>query len=783
MNNIRYSFRSICHNPLQAGVKITGLALALTTLLLTLAYFSFELSYDQHFPTAKRVFRLYSKVSEKHSSEIYGISLRTACTKLPAKVPEIEACVQLYSGWNTQVTAQQQNPVKASLLFADTGFFTVFGIRLISGDPGSVLATVGNVVISDHLAEQLFKTRDCIGKTIESEGEIYTISGIMPALPKNTHFSADLLIPMQTIRADEITSLEFQTYYLLRPNVDPRQAAEKIAKANNALMQNWAQATNARIESGIEPLTRLYLHSVARDYIPVHGSPGLMLIVGMVAFFVSLTATVSYINLFIIQGEKRIREMAARTMFGAGKPGIALLFIVESLLHFLAAIILTILLIYWLMPAFSSILQSKMEPGDILTGRGIALISGVCFLLLAIVSSWPVFILTKINYISGLQGRWSSKGKQGKLSTASAILQFTLTSFFISCIIIILAQIRFLQNVPLGFSKSHVAIVNGYSEAIRGKYDVLKSELENLPFITSVSGGEHFMGGGCSGQTIKNTDEPENGYRPVNEYRMKPGFGELMQFELLDGRYLRESRADSAGLILNVAAMKLLGKPPKAGQFVDYNGERMEIIGVVKDFCYGSDPGQTIAPLVIANCRRSPENFYIRSQNALTDYQKEQIANLFKHYDENYRLNLVSLTDVYDHKLKKEKRLASMVSFGAVQVIVISIISLFAMTIMKVSRRTREIGLRKVMGSSIPQVVWFLLKDTVKIVFTAIAIATPASYLLMSGWLQNYADHIDLSVVHFLLSTLLTITTAVLAILYRTIRAARLNPVDALKQD
>ena len=783
MNDLKFVLRILKRNPVMLITNVTGLAVALTTVIFTLTYLRYELSYDRHFKTSDRVVRLYCKVTDNTRTEVYGISLRKAYTELPGKVPEIESAVQLYGFSQTSVQNKENKVQKIRMFYADPEFFRVFGLSLDAGDDKTALLGKKTAVITTSLAQKLFHTTNCIGKEIESDGEHVMITGIINEIPKNSHLSFDLLISLSTLNMHWLSSsLEFQTYYLLKPNVNSKAAGVKIANAYNSLMQDWAKTFYAKVQSGVEPLTDLYLHSVAKDYIPTHGSTKQMLIVGLIALFVLLTALLSYINLFIIQGEKRITEISTRNMFGATKASIAKLFFLETLIVFLFSVIIAFPVIYKSMPFLSVLLQSRVDPSDLFSPGGII----SCFLLLAlllvITSGYPVLYLSRMKYALGLRGKVSSPGKNW-LSAASVLVQFTVASFFISCVVIIYSQLAFMHDVPMGFNKNNVITVSDCSMPLTRKYESLKTELLKLPFVTAVCGGEHFMGGGCSGQYIRTLAEGENSNKAINEYREKPGFGELMQFELVDGRFFRQSMADSQAVVLNESAIRYLGIKPKAGQTVLYQDERVEIIGIVKDFYYMSNPGEAIAPLVITNCFWGTPNIYIRSNNPMTEIQLMQVKSVFHRFDENYIFNHQLLTDIFDRMYKKENRLAEMVFIGGAEVVFISLISLLALTVLKISRRTREIGIRKVNGSSVSRIIIVLFKDILIIVLVAIVIASAGAYIVMNSWLADYVQRISLHPGYFLISALFVFAIAIFATTWQAWQAATLNPVKALKHE
>jgi len=783
MKDLQFVLRLLKRNPLISVVNVIGLGIALTAVILTFTYIRYELSYDKHFTTKDRVVRLYSRVTDNTSITVHGISLRNAYTQLPERVPEVESAVQLYGGWQTSVQDKENKIGNIWIFYADNEIFKVFGLTLRFGDAKTALIGKKSAVITTSLAEKLFKSINCIGRTIESDGEKVIITGVMDEIPKNSHLNFDILISLSTLNLEWFGGLEFQTYYLLKSNIDQKTAGAKIAAANNILMQDWAKATNSKVQSGVEPLTDLYIHSAASSYIPNHGSLKQMLIVGLIALFVLLTALLSYINLYIMQGEKRIAEISTRTMFGATKANIAKMFFIETAIIFLISAILAFIVTFKSMPYISNLLQSKVDLSDLFSVWGIISIVVVLIVLLIIASGYPVLYLSRMKYTLGLRGKISNTGNNNRLSIASVFVQFTVVAFFISCVVIITSQLEHMHKVPLGFEKNNVTVISNCSNPISKKYESAKTELLKLPFVTAVCGGEHLLGGGCSGQYIRNTWDGENSNKAINEYRERPGFGELMQFQLIDGRFFRESMVDSQAVVVNESAINLLGLKPKAGQTVIYNDKRVEIIGVVKDFYYMSNPGEPIEPLVIANCFWGTPNIYIRSNNPLTGNQLTQIKAILLGFDKNFIFNHNALSDFFDRMYMKENRLAKMVFIGGAQVVIISLISLLALTILKISRRTREIGIRKVNGSSVGQVISGLLKETLIIVFIAIIVASIVSYIVMDRWLNDYAERIHLHPGYFIVSGLFVLAISVVATIWQAWRAATRNPVEALRYE
>ena len=294
------------------------------------------------------------------------------------------------------------------------------------------------------------------------------------------------------------------------------------------------------------------------------------------------------------------------------------------------------------------------------------------------------------------------------------------------------------------------------------------------------------MGGGCSGQYIKTQGSPENTNKDINEYRVLPGFCETMHLNLVDGRFFTDSEKDHNAILLNESAVRMLGLGNAVGKTVDYNDDRkLEIIGVVKNFYYLSNPGSPIQPLALTNYSTGNRFsvLYIKSASPLSKDQMMQVKTILKSYDPDYMLNTFKVTDIFENKFQNENRLTKMVSIGTAEVVLISLIGLLALSILNVARRTKEIGIRKVLGSSEFLVIRSLLKETMIIVSIAMVIAFTGSYFVMKQWLTGYANKIDLHAGYFLLSAAFTFIVAILATIWQSWHAATRNPVDAVKHE
>lgn len=782
IKNLRFTIHMLKRNPLLAFVNIPGLAIGLSVVLLLSVYLNHERSFDTHFSTKNRVYRLYNKVTEDNKTEIYPICLRKAQTEIPTQIPEIEASTQIYQSWNVTAKFKESQFSALSMLYADPQFFDVFGLDLLCGDKNTALLGENNAVISASTARKIFNTTDCVGEYIFLSEEPTLVTGVIKDLPKTTHFNFDVLGSMQTIHPEQWGGLELYTYFLLYPNVDPVSTNKKIGKINDDLMIPWGEDYETIQESGLEKLSRIHMHSICDfDLTPKVNLKTIGLIAG-IAFFILLIALVNYLNLYILHGEKRIAEISVRKALGASHKKLATLFYTETGVIGFISIVLALLLSMLARPVFSRLMQRQLEVHEIFSPSGILIILLLLIFIIAISGAYPTFYLSKIKMVNGLKGKSNQITRKSRLSAISVLVQFTISIFLILSVVVIHAQIKYLKDKPLGFSAEQVYAVTGLKSEARKHYKSIDEEIQQLPFIEHSGFSFHNMGMGCSGQAIKIFGDPGI-MKSIYEYRIQPGFCETMKLHLTKGRFFNDSERDKSGVILNQTAVKMLGLDNPVGSLVDMGNDPMTVVGVVEDFYANGHAGEPISPLALDIYSDRVSILYVRVAGEMNVDMQEQIAAIIKQYDSEYIFSSFPLSKVYEQKFREEERLLQIITYGALLAIFISFIGLMALSVMQVSRRTKEIGIRKVMGSSEAEVVLLLLRKTILLVLIAMGIAFIAGYIALQHWLSDFSDRIYLHLGFFVVSGLFALIIALLATGGQSLKAATRNPVDALRYE
>lgn len=784
MKNLKFAFRLLIRNPLLLYIGIPGLAVGLSAFLLLAFYLNYELSFDRHFANNSRVLRLCNKLYEEDAPNTLSIALRTAYTQLPSLVPEIEKATQLYPEWDTKVKTEKETYKSIKLLYVDPEFFDVFGLNLLQGNAADALIGKSSVVLSKSIAEKFFGTDNCIGKQLMIEDSPSVVTGVVNDIPKNTHFKFDIL---KNIESNEFIakqgSLEFRTYYLIRRGADLKQVNLNIASVNDNLMTVWKKRgalNNLQTETTTELLRNIHLYSKARgDIVPNVNRLQLLVVFG-IAIFIFTIALINFINIYLLYGERRIAEIASRKALGATGGTLAFLFYSENGLITFISLLLAICFTVLVQPYFAEILNLPLTVSDMFTPWGVAIIISTLIIVVLVSGIYPSLYLAKINLVSGLKGKHKNISRS-LFSKSVVLVQFFITVLLICSLLVIRSQIKKMKEVPLGFNVNNVVMVQDFSRAFVGNAINIKRELEKLPFVQSVGMSQHSFGEGCSGQSIAQLNSSEE--KPIKEYRVMMGFCETMELQLKHGCFFDDSPSDKRRIILNESAAKMLGLEFFSGVNVSYKGEPAEVKGIVKNFYFDGYAGKEIDPLVICQVDNFAGIMYIRYRNEFTINNQKQVADVIKNFDPDFVMSSIALGDIYAAKFQKDEQVSRIVSLGTLLAIILSFVGIFSLAVLNVDRRTKEIGIRKVVGSTEIEVMRKLIGESFLLVAIASVFAFGASYYLMSMWLSNYSIKINLSISFFLLGGFLAFLIVFMAVGWQSWRVATRNPVEALRYE
>jgi putative ABC transport system permease protein len=766
------------------AINIIGLTIGLAVSVLLLLYVMNEWSYDRQFSKKDRIVQLNSVWTVEGRKEINPICTRKAYTELPQNVPGIEKAVQIYRGWNVEVVRKPEHFQNLNLLYSDPEFFDVFEMNFVYGTATTALNTPHTVVMTRPKAEMIFGKANPVGQTFKIDGEEFTVSGVVDPSPANTHLKFDLLASMKSVPyLEKVGSLEFFTYYLLQPNAQKELVCQAIRKEYSAMLAKAFIDFGSSYDAITDPLVRIHLHSHASYGLGAQGSlQTVYLLVGL-ALLILLLAITNFVNLFMVQGSSRSTEIGIRKTNGAGSREISRHFFGEAATVVIVSFVLGIVTAFLLLPYFSELIRIHLETS--LFFHPIFIMGTIFLVVFTILLSagYPAFYLSRFNTLDILRKTIPNSSRKSFTNTI-VVFQSVITIVLIAVLLIVNKQSNFLKNVPAGFNPKNVMAISQTSKQISMQYDALRQTLQKIPGVEMVSASQHMVGGGTSGQAIRRYGNDSKISKLINEYRILPGLCELMEFKLSAGNFFREADpGNKKQVVLNEEAVKMLGLQNPIGEKVVMFDDPMEVIGVVKDFYYNT-PAQKIEPIVLTCYRDSPELIYIRFNESVNKAKAAQmVLPVFRQFDPDFLLNTNWSDEIYNAKFNGERTLSRIIFTSTMLSLLVALLGLFAIHSFSISRRIKEIGIRKVAGSSTWEVVVLLSGSVFTRIGLAAGVALPVAWLIGQRWLEGYSNRIQIGLILLLIPLVIHTLVALLATFTISYRAATRNPVEALRYE
>ncbi|MDX2430466.1 MAG: ABC transporter permease, partial [Bacteroides sp.] len=613
---LRNILRIIKRDSLSLLTNMTGLSLGLAASILLTSFILFELSFDQHFSKADRIYRLNSIWIEKGERSEMPINLREAYSEIPDKVAGIESSTQLYRGFQKEVSYEENRYKNLSLLFADPEFFELFDLEMLSGSPEGALLEPNSVVLTETIADRIYGARDPLGQSFTMDEQVYTVSALVKDIPPNTHFSFDMLMPMKMVpELEGLGGLEFFTYYLLEEGVETSRVLETISDEYSKILgDKFSGFGSATFESRLSPLPRLHLHSGISWDLSTPGNIRTIYIMLVITIAVMGLALSNFINLYILNGARRSKEIGIRKVNGAGRKGMIRQFYLETTLvvsmAFFAGTVLAILLLH----PFANIMQRESF-SEISSSPSLYLVlAGIYLLSIFLSGLYPALLLSKAEPIPLIRGSINPAGDKKVLLRLVSVLQICIAISLLAILLGINTQIRYLKNISLGYHPENIVLIYNLNDKLTSNYVAIRDQLLDIPGIEEVAASTHTIGRGFSGQGIMMQGDDPSLARSISEYRIWPGLCQLYQFKLASGRFLEEGRtADRNGVILNKKAVKMLGKTPGeiVGESVVMHADPLEVIGVVEDFHFQS-AAREIEPLILTAYSKNLRSISLR---------------------------------------------------------------------------------------------------------------------------------------------------------------------------
>jgi putative ABC transport system permease protein len=773
-NYLKIAVRNLQKNTVYAIINVAGLTVGLSAFILIALWVQEELSYDRFHEKADRVYRVVEN-QYYSNSEVFPVAVTPAplSADLKTNFPEVENTFRVQQA--RFLFDHGGKKIAEPGLMADPAIVDILSFPLVKGDAKTALSDFSSIVLAEKLAKKYFPGEEPLGKTLHINNDDFKVTAVIADVPENSHLQFDFLVSFELIKKfgwnqlDDWDSNSYQTYVLLREHASPEDVNTKI---RYEIKKN---VKDSRTELYLQPLTRIHLHSKFTADIGGHGDIQYVYIFSAVALFILVIACINFMNLSTARSVKRAREVGMRKVIGAYRMQLVGQFLAESILLSFIALTLAVVACQLLLPVFNEIagkqLALSLRSSQIwMFLIAISLVTGL------IAGSYPALYLSSFKPVNVLKGTFKTGKGAVSFRQALVVIQFTLSIVLITGTILIYDQLSFIQDKRLGFEKENVISFWG----ILSRYQSFKNELLTHPEIASItttSGDLTYVGNSSNRHDWEGKD-PDHQVL-IHQLSIDYDFIKSFKIDLAAGRdFSRDIASDSGAYILNEEAIRQMGLENPVGKRFN----KGTIIGVVKDFHFKSVRDK-IEPLVMFIWLDQYAKVYIRLAPDKVQQGLAVVEKAYAKFNPDKPFEYSFLDEDFDEQYRSEQRTGIIFNYFAFIAIFISCLGLFGLVMFATEQRTKEIGIRKVLGASLQNVILLISTDFIKLVLIANVIAIPLAWYSMNQWLDSFAYHVDLRWTTFLIASVSSILIAWLTMSYQSLKAASANPVESLRSE
>jgi putative ABC transport system permease protein len=806
-NFIKTTLRSLVKDRYYSAINILGLAAGLTVTILIILFIQDELTYDKYHELHERVYRLESDFTLDNKNHKFAATQIPLGPTLMDEYPEIINYARCAPVGTLYFVDEDREFQEDSIWFADSTFFQLFTHHFTHGDPSSALNRPNTMVITENFAGRHFGKENPIGENLtDIDNNIYEITGVIRNLPDNSHLKFNGLISSATLAeriglkrfndrsAGSFWNIGIFNYVLLAENGSMQDVLDKFPGFYDKYMKEIGDQIKGSFALMATPLADIHLNPMALEYDQPKGNRSYVYIFLFAALFILVIASINYMNMATARSARRSREVGMRKVSGSSRGMLIRQFLGESVLITLISFIFSLILVKLLLPAFNDLSGKSLHFG-ILAMKDVVLSGLLIALVVGVVSGlYPAFYLSRFNPVIVLKGL-ATGGGGGSFRKALVLVQFTISVIMIIGTLIVSGQLKFMKTTDLGFDKDDLMVMTVRDTTLRRSFESFREEIMTHPEILGAAQSSSNPGSNVS--IVIQRIEGEGGElldKAVNWYGVDYQYTDLMGIEIIQGRnYDRSMGTDiSKAFIINEVAANEFGwgrdalvKHWQFGIQLDGPPQRDgEVIGVFKDFHYAALHNK-IEPIVLIlqdNPMRMPL-FNIRTTGNNTEEVIAFIDEKRKEFGDHYPFDYDYLSDNLDVYYNEETVIGTIFRYFTILTIFIAALGLLGLSAFMAQRRTREIGIRKVMGSSVNGIVYLFIREFSKWVIISNLVAWPLAWFGMDKWLQNFQYRIDMTLWIFALAFGLSLAIALISVSWQSVRAAIINPADSLRHE
>jgi putative ABC transport system permease protein len=803
-NYFKTAWRNLIKHKVFSIINIAGLSIGISICFIIMLYVQNELSFDRFNKNADRIVRIVFKADINGGKIFEANVMPPVAHAMKNDYPEVQDATRLRVAGVPKIAYKDKSFKDDEMVFVDPNFFSVFTLPLIEGDAKTALQQPNTIIISKALAEKYFGNEDALGKTLvfpDNKNAAFKVAGIIDKVPDNSHFHFDLFASMLSVeeaKSDSWMGSNFFTYLLLKKGADYKKLEGKLPGMVEKYMgpqiqQNMGISLKQFITKGnhlgfaLQPLTSIHLYSHANYELRPPGNAMYVYIFGAIAIFMLLIACINFINLSTASASQRAKEVGVRKVIGSGRMQLIKQFLIESALLVFIALFLSSILVKLALPFFNSISSQHLHFDFNL--KIISAFAGIGLLVSFIAGSYPAFYLSSFKPIEVLKGKFIAANKSFGLRSSLVVFQFFISVGLIIGTIVVWQQMRFIQNKNLGYDKEQLlTIPNSY--ALGKNEEVFKQEMLQDPQIVNATVSSYKPAGPSNGgNALAYPEGHDNEIMRTTEYHVDENYIPTFEMKMAAGRNFSKNFAtDSTAMILNETAVKAFGwsntmaigktiirENSSRGTNVPYH-----VIGVVKDFNFQS-LHEPITPLLMT--LEPDRGLIFKVKTAGIQDLIVSMKTKWDQFNTGEPFTFTFMDDLYNKTYAAEQNTGTILNIFALLTILVACLGLFGLATYTAEQRTKEIGIRKVLGASVTSVTKMLSKDFIKLVFIACLIAFPLSWWAMNKWLQSFAYRIHISWWIFLAAGIISILIAMITVSFQAIKAAVANPVKSLRSE
>ena len=785
-NYLKIALRSIQRHKGFSFINLTGLAVGLAAFILIAIYVQYELSFDRYHENSNRIYRVIRPGR--------AVTPPPLGPTLMEEFPEVISAARIIMSQNVLVSPGEENYLEDKVYWADPETFDIFTIPFIKGNPKTSLTDPSAILLSESTARKYFGNKDPMEKILSiGQGRYdYKVSGVFHDMPPNSHFVMDVILPLtsyfQITKSDRTSWYKnyVYTYFLLQEGVHPESLENKFPAFIKKFKYKGSAVEGRDIPTwSAQPLNKIHLHSHLRQEIEAKNDVKYIFLFFFFFFLILFIACVNYMNLATARSTQRGKEVGMRKVVGAKRAQLMKQFLGESVAMALLSMMISIILVLIILPVFNRLVERQLSLNP---AANLQLFFGLVVITIfagLFAGSYPAVVISGFKPISVLRRAFTKSSKGSSLRNILVLMQFSITVILIFCTLIVREQLHFIKNTDMGYSKDQIITISVHDRAVRKNIKTIKTELLRSSDVLGVSTSDSLPN---NIDTFTHPDwlntDPDSDiaiYYNTADY----DFIHLFGIKIVEGRNFSEDfPSDKNGaFLINEAAVKAAGwESPIGREIAHWRGDTGKIVGIIEDFHLHS-LHSPIDPLYIFLDESDFSYISIKIKSASIPATIDYVKGIMKKFSPRYPFVYSFFDDLFEKAYKTEQRMFTIFGSFSILAIIIACLGLFGLISFATEQRTKEIGIRKVLGASVQGIVGLLITKFIKWVLMANIIAWPLAYFAMNKWLQNFAYRTDMSIWIFIISGLTALAIALLTVSYQSIKAATANPVDSLRYE